>query len=50
MKEVYEFFELIYSCADPEWFIEIRKLEPLPVTSFWDRLETCASGRRRDLR
>ena len=39
MKEVYEFFELIYSCADPEWFIEIRKLEPLPVTSFWDRIK-----------
>jgi len=38
MKEVYEFFELIYSCADPEWFIEIRKLEPLPGTSFWDRV------------
>jgi len=39
MKEVYDFFELIYSCADPAWFIEIRKLEPLPVTSFWDRIK-----------
>lgn len=27
MKEVYDFFDLIYSCADPEWFLEIRCLD-----------------------
>ena len=38
MKEIYEFFNLIYSCADPEWYLEIRKLEPLPVESHTDRV------------
>lgn len=43
MKEVYEFFNLIYSCADPEWFLEIRKLEPLPIDWHIDQVKNLKS-------
>ena len=39
MKDVYKFFKLIYSCADPEWFLEIRHLEPKPVSWHIDRVK-----------
>ena len=43
MNKVHEFFRLIYSCADPEWFLEIRRLEPLPVTWHIDRVKNLES-------
>jgi hypothetical protein len=43
MKEVHDFFRLIYSCADPEWFLEIRKLEPRPVSWHIDRVKNLGS-------
>lgn len=42
MKEVYDFFKTIYASADPEWFVEIRALEP-QVCSYWDRIKNLDS-------
>lgn len=39
MKDVYEFFKLIYSCAKPGWFLEIRHLEPKPVSWHIDNVK-----------
>lgn len=44
-----DFFRLIYSCADPEWFLEIRKLEPKPVSWHIDRVKNLESWVKRGL-
>lgn len=49
MKEVHEFFKLIYSCGKPEWFLEIRHLEPAPVSWHIDRVKNLDAWVKRGL-